>query len=149
MPGPRERPARPERPAPVGGPAGERQRRAARRGTNGGTERAGGSTSSAPAAAAAAAVDDVVRQERATIAAAMDALARAISAAQAGLRRASPATRALLDEHESWAENFIWTDGSQVAKAAHRVAAVLRRSPDGPATDDPDGRRRRQVARGR
>ena len=56
--------------------------------------------------------------ERETLAAAMDALAGAVDAAQRGLRSASPATHALVDEHGFWSANFVWTDGTQVARAA-------------------------------
>ena len=67
--------------------------------------------------------------ERAALAAAMDALADAVEAAQSSLKAASPATRALIDEHESWPANFIWTDGTNTARAARRLAALLRRYP--------------------
>ncbi|HVA85588.1 MAG TPA: hypothetical protein VNF73_04610 [Candidatus Saccharimonadales bacterium] len=56
--------------------------------------------------------------EREALAGALDALADAVAAAHAHLRSASPATHALIAEHESWPENVILTDGSQVAKAA-------------------------------
>lgn len=72
----------------------------------------------------------------------MDALADAVAVAHEQLRSAPPATRALIDEHESWPENFIWTDGSQVAKAARRIAALLRRHPE-PSEAEPTRRRRR------
>lgn len=85
--------------------------------------------------------------ERAALAAAMDALADAVGAAHDHLRSASPATRALIDEHESWPENFIWTDGSQVAKAERRIAALLRKYPDPPVAAAPT-RRRRRASRG-
>lgn len=81
--------------------------------------------------------------EREALAAVMDALADAVDAAHDHLRSASPATRALIDEHESWPENFIWTDGSQVAEAARRIAALLRRHPDPPAAAEPSRRQRR------
>lgn len=85
--------------------------------------------------------------ERAALAAAMDALADAVGATHDHLRSASPATRALIDEYESWPENFIWTDGSQVAKAARRIAALLRRHPEPSAAAAPT-RRHRRATRG-
>lgn len=81
--------------------------------------------------------------EREALAAVLDALADAVGAAHEHLRSASAATRALIDEHESWPENFIWTDGSQVAKAARRIAALLRKYPDPPVAAAPSRRRRR------
>ncbi len=87
--------------------------------------------------------------ERETLAAAMDALADAVGAAHDHLRSASPETRALINEHESWPENFIWTDGSQVAKAARRIAALLHGHPDPPAAGAPARRTRRRTTRER
>ncbi len=81
--------------------------------------------------------------EREALAAALDALADAVDAAQDHLRSVSPATRALIEEHESWPENFIWTDGSQVPKAARRIAALLRRHPEPPSAAAPSRRQRR------
>jgi hypothetical protein len=69
-------------------------------------------------------------------------------AAHDHLRSASPETRALIAEHETWAENFLWTDGSQVAKAARRIAALLRRHPD-PTVARAQNRRQRRATRGR
>jgi len=75
----------------------------------------------------------------------MDSLAEAVGAAHDHLRSASPETRALIDEHGSWPENFIWKDGSPVAKAAPRIAALLRRHPDPPAAGAPARRTRRRT----
>ena len=86
--------------------------------------------------------------ERAALAAALDALADAVGAVHDRLRSASPATRTVIEEHESWAENFLWIDGDQVAKAARRIAALLRRHPD-PRLDAAPIRRGRRRSRGR
>lgn len=69
-------------------------------------------------------------RERVTLATALDALATAVDLVHEQLRSASPATRALIAEHASWPENFLWTDGSQVALAARRIAALLREHTD-------------------
>lgn len=62
----------------------------------------------------------------ARLADALDALVSAIGAAHAELRAAPPALRALIDEHAFWEENFLWTDGTQVERAAERIARPLR-----------------------
>jgi hypothetical protein len=85
---------------------------------------------------------EVAHDEREALATAMDALANAVDAAQAHLRSVSPVTRAFISEHESWPENFIWTDGSQVAKAARCIAALLRRNPAHSEPPARSGRRR-------
>jgi hypothetical protein len=85
--------------------------------------------------------------EREMLAAALDAVVDAIGVAHDRLRLASPATRALIAEHASWPENFLWTDGSQVAKAARRIADLLRRNPA--PLEPPTPARRRRASRDR
>ena len=86
--------------------------------------------------------------EREMLAAALDAVVDAIGLAHDQLRLASPATRALIAEHASWPENFLWTDGSQVARAARQIADLLRKLPAS-AGPSASGRRRSRARRGR